>query len=334
MLKKFLTVSALIIIIALIGYFIYTTRFTSDQNSAQIQKNNFKKCSDQYSFLSSELDCSTIDEDIEQVHNLHKDVGSLIEHEKQNGSADEISVFFRDLNTRRWFGINENINFYPASLAKLPFAMMMYKVAEIDKEILEEPIKIDDADLKLNDGQHYQPPELLESSAIYPVKELLRRMLVFSDNAPTNKLMDLSAPLRNPILDDLGVFFPPNVETGEMKWNITAKIYANFFRILYNASYLRPECSNIILGQLSQSTFQNGLVSGIPKEVQIAHKFGEISQPDEKTGEITTILNDCGIIYKKNSPYILCVMTQGHNYSKLEQIIKNISATIYQSSLD
>lgn len=296
-------------------------------------ENNFLSCLSQFPHLDPRLDCSTIDQNIEQVQGLKENISYLVNQQKQLGNANEVGVFFRDLNSNRWFGINENVNFYPASLAKLPFTMMMYKYAEVDKPILDDPVQIDDSDLKLNDEQNYQPPQKL-SPGSYSVQELLRRMLVYSDNAPTEKLMNISSPLNNQILSDLGVLFPPDAQTGVAQWNITAKIYANFFRILYNASYLRPEYSNTILDQLSQSTFRNALVAGIPENIEVAHKFGEMSQIDPATNQTVTVLNDCGIIYKQNNPYILCVMTRGTDFTKLEQTIKIISADVYKSSLD
>jgi len=293
--------------------------------------NDFKKCSDQYPFVSSELDCGNINEKIEQVIDLDHDVESFINQEEQSGNAQQISVFFRDLKSRRWFGVNENVNFYPASLAKLPLVMMFYKTAEVNSKIFNAPLTVTENDLSLNNGQHYPPKDSLEAGKEYTLREMLRRMLVYSDNVPVNTLMNASDSFRNAILEDLGIYFPPqeNEQTGQ--WNINAKNYANLFRVMYNASYLRPEYSNQILNDLADSSFNSGLVAGVPRGVKIAHKFGEIGQTDKETGASFIILNDCGIIYKKDVPYILCIMTQGKDFPNLEKIIKTISNKVYSS---
>lgn len=314
-----------------LGIFATTVYFKQEEIKENENAVMFKSCQQQYSFLSPEIDCGTIDGQINQISGINDSIDVFVEQEKKLGKADEISVFFRDLNTRRWFGINEDAHFYPASLAKLPFAMMLYKIAETDKTILDNPFTLDTSDMQLNAGQHYQPAETLETGKAYPLRELLRHLLIFSDNAPINKLMDFSAPLRDSILNDLGVLSPANTGTTEAKWDITAKTYANLFRILYNISYLNPEYSNTLLDELSQSTFKNGLVAGVPEGIKVAHKFGEASETDSSTKEIYTIINDCGIIYKQDSPYILCVMTQGKQYDDLENIIKIISEKAYQS---
>ena len=41
-------------------------------------------------------------------------------------------------------------------------------------------------------------------------------------------------------------------------------------------------------------------------------------------------LHDCGIIYHKSRPYLLCVMTYGKYFLKEVDIIKEISAIVYQ----
>jgi beta-lactamase class A len=317
---------------------IISLTFSIIWNIIHYQKNtapeaDFKKCSSQYPLISSELDCGTINEKIEQVEDIDKKIEDLTNKEEQAHNAQQISVFFRDLNSRRWFGVNENVNFYPASLAKLPMAMMFYKTAEVNKKILDIPLAISAENIKTNEGQHYIPQESLENGKFYPIKELLRRILIFSDNAPIDPLMRASDSFRTSILTDLGIFFEPeSAKDEDGSWNINAKNYANLFRILFNASYIRPEYSNEILDQLSQSTFKNALAAGVPEGIRVAHKYGEMSHLDAKSQQKSLILNDCGIIYKKDHPYILCIMTQGDKLEELERIIREISKTVYDSS--
>lgn len=304
----------------------------SDSRKRDVDNEGFKSCSEQYPFLSDELDCGTINEKIEQVEGIDDEIESYANKEETAGNAEGISVFFRDLDTRRWFGVNETVNFYPASLAKLPIAMMIYKTAEVNKRTLEMELPITDKDLSLNEGQRYIPKSVLENGKSYPVRELVRRMLIYSDNAPVNPLLNASTNLREPIFSDLGVYTMPD-SNDPGRWDITAKNYSNLFRILYNASYLRPEYSNIILDQLSESTFRNALAAGVPDDIRVAHKFGETSAKDGLTGKTSVILNDCGVIYKKDAPYILCVMTRGEKHEELERIIKEISERVYHSNL-
>ena len=77
-----------------------------------------------------------------------------------------------------------------------------------------------------------------------------------------------------------------------------------------------------VLDLLSQSTFIQGIVAGVPEGVKVAHKFGEAEGVDKEGKVVTHILNDCGIVYKPESPYILCIMIEGEDYSQMEKVFK------------
>ena len=80
-----------------------------------------------------------------------------------------------------------------------------------------------------------------------------------------------------------------------------------------------------MLGLLSQSTFQQGLVAGLPAGIVVAHKFGERGYNNPT---IPDQLHDCGIVYTKK-PYVICVMTQGTGYDAMAGIIAHISKMVY-----
>jgi beta-lactamase class A len=309
-----------LLVLATIGYLVF-----------RAQDRDFLRCSERYTFLSSELDCGTINEKIEQVDRVSESVGKYTNQEENAGRARQVSVFFRDLDSRQWFGINENAKFYPASLAKLPIAMMYYKTAEINPKILSSELQVSEADVKLNEVQHYRSEKMIEPGKPYMVRELLHDMLTYSDNAPVRILTETAQNYSEQIFSDLGIYESPKEEGDTGTWNVTAKSYANLFRVLYNASYVRPEYSNEILEELGDSRFHAGIEAGVPSGVRVAHKFGEAERVNRETNEMRIILNDCGIVYKKESPYIICIMTEGGSYEKQENIIKTISAMVYDS---
>lgn len=285
-------------------------------------------CSERYPFVSGEIDCETIDEKANRIESLHSDMTGFIDGEKRNGHILRASVFFRDLNTRRWFGINDIDKFYPASLIKLPIAVMYYKIAELDPSIFDKQLQIP-ADVGDNSDQHYPPTDPLVPGKVYPIGEMLRHMLVYSDNAPFSLLADAAGQaLRDKVLSDLNIYEPPT-GTGEGAWSVTARSYGNIFRMLYNASYLNEEYANRMLETLSQSTFTKGIVAGVPSGVKVAHKFGEAVGVDQDNTEHSRILNDCGIVYKLGAPFILCVMTEGQDYSQMEKVIQHITEKSY-----
>ena len=161
----------------------------------------------------------------------------------------------------------------------------------------------------------------------YTVDELIRRMIVYSDNMAYNLLNDnVNGSVVMSVYNDLGV----DISSAQANPNgniISVTGYSSFFRILYNSSYLNRDMSEKALKYLSQSVFTQGLVAGVPNDIVVSHKFGERQYLD--TGEKQ--LHDCGIIYDPDTPYLLCVMTRGNNFSNLISTIKNISNMVYIS---
>ena len=285
-------------------------------------------CNEQYPFISYEIDCETIDEKTNQVEGLHKDITQIIDDEKGQQHIIRASVFYRDLNTRRWFGVNDIDRFYPASLIKLPISIMYYKVADLEPYILDKVLQVP-TDVGDNSDQHYPPADPLVPGKTYTIKEMIRHMLMYSDNAPFSVLYDGGKLFRDKILSDLGIYEPPADQKQET-WNVTTRSYANIFRMLYNASYVSVQSANEILDLLSQSTFKNGIVAGVPDSVKVAHKFGEAEGVQSDGTVQSRILNDCGIVYKPEAPYILCLMMEGQDYSQMEQVMQRISKDAYK----
>jgi beta-lactamase class A len=286
-----------------------------------------QSCSNDYPFISGEIDCQNIDEKTNQVEGLRHDITQIIDNEKSQQHIIRASVFYRDLNTRRWFGVNDIDKFYPASLIKLPISIMYYKIAEMEPYIFDKELQIpsDEGD---NSDQHYPPADPLLPGKTYTIKEMIRHMLIYSDNAPFSVLYDGGKLFRDKILSDLGVYEPPAGQSQEM-WNVTARSYANIFRMLYNASYVSVQSANEILNTLSQSTFKNGIVAGVPETVKVSHKFGEAEGVQSDGTVQSRILNDCGIVYKPNTPYILCLMIEGQDYAQMETVMQKISKGAY-----
>ncbi len=288
-------------------------------------------CSKEYPFISSDIDCQSIDEKANQVEGLHKTITQVVESEKGQHHIIRASVFYRDLNTRRWFGVNDLDKFYPASLIKLPIAIMYYKVAELEPYIFDNTLQIP-ADMGDNSDQHYPPADPLLAGQTYSIREMIRHMLIYSDNAPFSALYDGGKLFRDKILSDLGIYSPPTGQSQEM-WNVTARSYANIFRMLYNASYVNITSANEILSLLSQSTFKNGIVAGVPGSVKVSHKFGEAEGTLADGTVQSRILNDCGIVYKPDAPYILCLMLEGQDYGDMEKVMQRISHEAYDIAL-
>ena len=236
--------------------------------------------------------------------------------------ATRVSVYFRELNDGYWFSIGETERFIPASLRKVPLMIALLKQAEKDTGLLDRRVKYDLAnDYNLN--QNIKPSKTLVAGGEYTVRDLIYRMIVYSDNnAFTFLTKVVDSAQFDSVYSTLHLINPRTLKDDDF---LSVQTYGSFFRVLYNASYLNKEMSNWALEILSKSEFRTGLVAGVPQQVVVSHKFGEKS--DAKDG--TVQLHDCGIVYAPKHPYLLCVMSQGPNFELLDDVIAEISKISY-----
>ena len=251
---------------------------------------------------------------------IEKDVTNYIARAIKAGTVRKVALYFRDLNNGPWFGIDEREQFTPGSLLKLPLALSVYYRAEREPELFSKLVTFDGtvppefASLGQGDEDTLQP-------GVYTVKDLVTYVLRDSSNAAAALLVSEQGDTHlEGVFTDLGIEPPKNDE-----YTLDVKTFGAFFRILYNASYLDQPASEELLRTMTQSTFTKGLRGGVPDTVVVAHKFGT-----RVLGDGTRQLHDCGIVYADQTPYILCVMTQGQSVAALEQFIANVSRQVYE----
>jgi beta-lactamase class A len=244
-----------------------------------------------------------------------------VEQMKQRHNISEMAVYLRDLNNGPWLGIDENKKFAPASLLKIPVMIAYYAEAERNPSILNQKVVYTDT-TNLNANENIKPNNAIEKGKEYTINELIRRMIVYSDNDAMALLVEkLPLSIQDKVYQDLGLSIPGARTLEDF---MTVKEYASFFRILYNASYLSKEYSQKALELLSEVDFANGIRAGVPSKIRVANKFGERNFQGRKQ------LHDCGIVYYPNNPYLLCIMSRGDDFSEMAQSIRDVSALVYR----
>ena len=199
------------------------------------------------------------------------------------------------------------------------------KDADADQSVLDRQLVYTSA-IQAAETIPYEAPSTLVAGTSYSVDSLIRSMIVDSDNGAMGTLLaNIPSTEIDQVFNDLNIPGP----TGDgSSYEISAKDYSFFFRVLYNSTYLSRTNSEKALSLLSQATFKDGLVAGMPAGTTVAHKFGE-----HVIGTSTTIssveLHDCGIVYVPNGPYLLCVMTKGPSLGGLQNTIASISKLVY-----
>lgn len=279
-----------------------------------------------YFFINPLLECENnlISDDNKSLIEIKKEISSLIDKSLESKDISFASIYFRDLNNGPWFGINEKELFSPASLLKVPLMIAYLKEAESNPEILSETI-IFNKNPDYNE-QNIKPENQLVLNQEYSIEELIERMIIYSDNDAYDILVNkVDIKKYEKIYQDLGIDISLAKDNpgGDI---IKIKEYASLFRVLYNASYLTKEMSEKALFILSQTTYKNGLAKSIPKDITIAHKFGERRYIETEKKQ----LHDCGIVYLPQKPYLVCIMSKGSDFNKLSKFIQDSSHIIYK----
>lgn len=279
-------------------------------------------CVEQYELLNPRRRCESEPEKTREYDELMHFVMAEIDMWTSQKKVNQVTVHFRDLDSGNVFTIGANERFAPASLLKVPIMISLLNYAQNHPDVMETMITIDPAYLE---GQNILDPEkTLIAGKQYSVKEIMRRMIVYSDNASKNVLHTHMEKLVPGSTDQTFVDLGIALQNPDGSSYITIKSYAGMLRALFNASYLDRKHSEEALELLTQTDFAEGLESGIPDNMKIAHKFGYLDiSPQEQQ------LHDCGIVYYPGTPYLLCIMTRGSNPDLNIEVISTISKTVF-----
>ncbi len=291
-------------------------------------KGQNRDCIERLEFTNPSIGCSQYQESLERMRSLDQSLEDAVKLYIKEGKAKRISVWVRDLETKQWAAVNEFDTFTPASLLKVPLMITYFKLAELQPSILDEKFVYERSDALNSDNQTFKPRNPLVPGQAYSVENLIERMVTDSDNSAAAMLAArLDNTLYRNTLVELGLNIPINVEYVDF---LTAKSYGNVFRVLYNASYLTRPFSEKALSVMSRSAFK-GIAESVPAETAVSHKFGERQVDDAGGHSILRELHDCGIVYKKERVYSLCIMTQGNNFDDLYSVIKSFSTIVYEA---
>ncbi len=259
---------------------------------------------------------------IQQFGPLFEKVEKVFLSEKE---IDRHSVYFRDFQKGLWIGINENDKYFPASMLKVALAIAVYKQSEDDLSFLTSKRVYTPELGRLISEIPFSSPTSLKVGNSYEVKDLVKKMIVDSDNGAKDILLhETNEKVVQDVYTELGLDLPDDA----VRYSISTRKYALFFRVLYGGSYLNRKNSNELLSLLSEVTFKSALVAGVPDTVPVSHKFGEAVT---KEGKNTVVeLHDCGVVYHPERPYLLCVMTQGKDTDVLQKTISLVSKIVYE----
>src|SRR3989344_798200 len=224
--------------------------------------------------------------------------------------ADQnVSVYFEYLPTGSNIAISKDAEFYPASLLKVPVAMVVAKKIEKGDWKWSNELVLMPTDKDEKFGTFYKEP----SNSTHTIEDIVRRSLSDSDNTAHFILVrNLEMTEISDVYNHMGL-----KDFLDTYGKLSAKRYSVIFRTLYNSSYLTEENSQKLLAYLSQSEFDDYIQSGLEQDIVFSHKVG--------TSDEEKVFIDSGVVYAKSRPYVLTVMTKNETEQQAKEIMKDVS---------
>lgn len=253
---------------------------------------------------------------------LKSRISAFAENRMSIGDVDEMSVYIKDLNSGSWIAYNPDAGYRPGSLFKVVTMITIFRMSEKEPELLEKSITYIPKPNARIPAQTFNNGTIKPGNT-YKVKELVKHMIVNSDNHATMLLHDVADQrVYASVIADLGIPVP---NSGD--YTISVKTYSRFFSVIYDVGYLTLPQSEIAASLLSESTFNEGIKKYLPKNLQVADKFGETGKEGNKQ------FHESAIVYLANRPYLLTVMTKGKDARVLACVISEISKITYDHML-
>lgn len=250
----------------------------------------------------------------------------------------QVAVAFLDLGSGASYFRNADTVFHAASTMKVPVLVEAFYAAREKRISLEQQLLLINQFASIVDGTPYALDAGVDGdSALYglvgqrvPIRDLARRMITRSSNLATNTMVAvLGADQINVTARTLGVtrsLVLRGVEDQKafdrgMINTMTARDLATLFAALERRQVAGEADTRDMLDILLAQEFNEKIPAGLPPGTRVAHK----------TGEITAVSHDGGIVYPPGrSPYVIVVLTRGvRNGQTSAALIADISRIVH-----
>ena len=243
---------------------------------------------------------------------------SEIEERAREAGATAVGVVAHDLADGRRLAVEPERWFHAASTIKVGVLLALYDAIERGELPVDARVHVRNQFTSLADSRYYRVDAGRDGNeAVYGyvgrtmrVRDLARHMIVTSSNLATNVLVELlghegiRASLERHEVQ--GVDFRRGVED-HRAWEaginnrVTAAGLATLLQSIAEGTAVSDEASEEMLEILHDQRFVSGIPAGLPEGARVANK----------TGEISTVVHDAGVVYLPDrDPYVLVVLTE------------------------
>lgn len=231
---------------------------------------------------------------------------------------EAVAVAVHDFETGREFSQNGGRFFHAASTMKVAVLLAIYKLAEEGRLRLDDTLHVRNRFHSLVRGEIFRVAANRDGDGevhrrigrSLRVRELARAMITRSSNLATNLLLDFAGldAVRRVLAEAeiAGVKIERGVEdTAAFEEGICNEVTADGLRqtfcCLCEGTFLREETRAQALDILGAQEFNSLIPAGLPKGTKVAHK----------TGEISTVCHDAGIVFPEGrKPYVVVILTE------------------------
>lgn len=256
----------------------------------------------------------------------------------QEAGAEAVAVAFHDYEHGVEWRYHADRWFHAASTIKVPVLLGVYDAIERGDLQPHSRVHVRNRFMSVIDGRPFRVEGGRDANGVVhaargktmPVRELAYHMITTSSNLATNLLVDLiGVPAIQRTIERLdlpGIEFCRGVEDmtaweHDVNNRVTAEGLLSALRRIEERSAISEHASEDMLEILHGQEFRSGIPAGLPDAARVAHK----------TGEMSTVAHDAGIIYlETREPYVLAILTQwapGANGRR--RTIARISRTVY-----
>lgn len=226
-------------------------------------------------------------------------------HQLAEGFPATSAVAVLDLSTGLRAGYNANASMPAASTIKVPVMVAVFRDLAAGRFDLNRRVTLFERDKDYGSGDLCDAPD----GSTYRVSTLLEKMIDISDNTAANMLIRLVHRQRiNQTMHVLGLthtLLRSDVRTSG--WSIREDLRTSpadmvrLFSLMAKRTLVNAWSSNEMISILEEDQINTLLPEPLPDDVAIAHK----------TGSLFDTLDDAGIVYADDEPYVIAVMTTG-----------------------
>jgi beta-lactamase class A len=254
-------------------------------------------------------------------------------------SGAEVAVAFRTLDGRSELLIDPDKPFHAASTMKVPVMIELFRQAAEGRISLDDSLPIRNEFTSIVDGSPYKLSEGDDSDKeIYAavgrtltLRQLNEAMITVSSNFATNLLIEklgvenIEKTVTRLGADGMkvlrGVEDQKAFDKG-LSNTTTARGLLVLLEAIAQGKAVSTPADKEMIAVLTRQKFNDGIPAGVPAGTAVAHK----------TGSITRIQHDAGIVYAAR-PYTLVVLVRGiDDEKKSKALIAQLSKIVYKSA--